>query len=101
MKKWILTGLILASLALIMGASTIPSSTSATSNNYITGLGIVILALIGIIVISISIFWVWMIIDCVKRKFKDKVVWIIVLIFTHILGASLYYFYIKRKNVIN
>jgi len=46
-------------------------------------------------------FWIWMIIDCVKRKFKnemDKVVWMLLLIFTGILGALIYYFIVKKKN---
>ena len=44
------------------------------------------------------VFWVWMLIDCLKRDFKkdyEKIVWILVMIFLHILGAIVYYFVVK------
>ena len=69
------------------------------------GLGIagIILMILLMIVLPIlaSIFWVWMIIDCATRTFKnkaDKIVWILVIILTHIIGAFIYYLVIKRKN---
>ena len=56
----------------------------------------------GLIAITIGIllflFWLWMLIDCLKRDFKgnyDKVVWVLVMIFLHILGAIIYYFVVK------
>ena len=48
-----------------------------------------------------TIFWIFMIVDCAKREFKtdnDKVVWIILLALTHVLGATIYYFVVKRKD---
>lgn len=58
----------------------------------------------GLIIAGISIFifvfWISMIIDCVKRKFREdseKIVWILVLIFTGIIGALIYYFIVKKK----
>jgi len=53
-----------------------------------------------IIVILISIFWIWMLVECLRKNFKnsmDKLVWVIVLLFTNILGAILYYFLVKKK----
>jgi hypothetical protein len=47
------------------------------------------------------IFWILMIIDCVKRKFKeenDKIIWVIVIIFAGIIGAAIYYFVVKNKK---
>ncbi len=47
------------------------------------------------------IFWIAMLIDGLKRKFKndtEKIVWILVLIFTYILGALIYYFIVKHKQ---
>ena len=46
-------------------------------------------------------FWIWMIVDCAKRKFKndnEKIVWILVLIFLSLLGAVIYYFAIKIQD---
>jgi hypothetical protein len=51
--------------------------------------------------IFLFVFWILMIIDCVTRKFKndtDKIVWILVLILIHILGAVIYYFVVKRND---
>lgn len=43
-------------------------------------------------------FWMWMLVDAVQRSFKDKTVWIIVIIFVGFIGAILYYFIVRRKN---
>lgn len=46
-----------------------------------------------------TIFWFWMLIDCLnRRRFEDKLVWIVVLLFLNIFGAILYYLIIKRKE---
>ncbi|MBI2109727.1 PLDc N-terminal domain-containing protein [Candidatus Woesearchaeota archaeon] len=64
------------------------------------GLGMGFMLLIGLIWILALIFWIWMITDCVSRKFKngsDKIVWVLVLIFLNVLGAGIYYFIVKSK----
>jgi len=48
--------------------------------------------------IFLFVFWLWMLVDCLKRDFKkdvEKIVWILVMIFLHILGAVVYYFVVK------
>ena len=58
------------------------------------------IAIIGF-AIFLFVFWILMIVDCATRKFKndiEKVVWILILIFVHILGAIIYYFVVKRQN---
>ena len=58
------------------------------------GLGIVVM----LAFLFLLVFWLWMLVDCLKRDFKrdtDKIVWIIVLIFLHLLGAIVYYFVVK------
>ena len=56
----------------------------------------------GFIAIAIGIFlfvfWLFMLVDCLKRDFKrdyEKIVWVLVMIFLHILGAIIYYFVVK------
>lgn len=44
-----------------------------------------------------TVLWIWMLIDCAQRDFKDKTVWILIIILTGIIGAVLYYFLVKRK----
>lgn len=68
--------------------------------------GVMILAILFILIIValtvfIFVFWILMLVDCVKRKFKegsDKIVWVIVIIFTQIIGAIIYYFVVKAKD---
>ena len=54
-----------------------------------------------VLAVLITIFWVWIIVDCIKRKFKnntEKVIWIIVIILLSWVGALIYYFSIKISN---
>ena len=54
--------------------------------------------------VLIFVFWILMLIDCLKRDFKkdvEKIVCVIVIIFLHIIGALIYYFVVKanEKNI--
>ena len=68
------------------------------------GVGLAALFFVLIIIaisVFIFVFWISMIIDCVKRKFKDdssKILWILILIFLGILGAIIYYFVVKKPE---
>ena len=40
-----------------------------------------------------TVLWIWMLIDCAMNEPSegtDKVVWILVILFTHVLGALIY-----------
>ena len=40
-----------------------------------------------------TILWIWMIVDCATNEpaeGNEKIVWILVLVFTHFLGALIY-----------
>ncbi len=46
-------------------------------------------------------FWIWMIIDCATNEpntGNDKIVWMVVIVFTYIVGALVYYFVRKRPR---
>ena len=65
---------------------------------------IIVLAFLAFGVLGF-IFWLLMLIDCAKRNFgenqeSEKIVWILIVIFTNWLGAILYYFIIKRPSKI-
>jgi hypothetical protein len=50
---------------------------------------------IDIIPILTTIFWVWMLVDCItnkKIKGGSKICWLLLLFFTHIIGAVIYFF---------
>jgi hypothetical protein len=41
-----------------------------------------------------TVFWIWMLVDCATKEpseGNDKIIWILVIIFTHWLGALIYY----------
>ena len=51
--------------------------------------------------VLVTIFWILMIIDAAKRDFKqenDKIMWILIVVLTGIIGALIYYFMIKKPN---
>ena len=42
-----------------------------------------------------TVFWIWMLIDCAKnepREGNDRIVWVLIIAITHVLGAAIYYF---------
>ena len=64
--------------------------------------GFIFLILFAIVIgVLFLIFWIWMLIDCLKRDFKkdvEKIVWVLVIIFLHVLGAAIYYFVVKIED---
>ena len=59
---------------------------------------LIIWVLIAAVAIVLSVFWIMMLIDCAKREFKDKVVWILIILFAGFIGAILYYYIIKKSK---
>ena len=61
---------------------------------------ILFMPIVSIIIITgLFIFWLLMLIDAIKYSpEKLKIVWVIVIIFTHIIGAIVYYFVEKRPR---
>lgn len=46
-------------------------------------------------------FWIWMIVDCAKRNFRndvEKIIWIIVIVLGHWIGSLVYFIVIKLYN---
>lgn len=57
---------------------------------------LIVVAILG------TVFWIFMLVDAAKREFPkkdEKAVWIIVVALTGMIGALIYYFIVKRKNV--
>ena len=59
-----------------------------------------IIPFVGVIVaIAVFIFWVMMLVDAIRHASeKTKLVWVVVIIFTHVIGALIYYFIEKRPR---
>ena len=50
-----------------------------------------------------TILWVWMLIDCATREpsdGNDKIIWMLVILFTHLLGALIYYFVRRSQRIL-
>ncbi len=48
-------------------------------------------------------FWIVELVDAARRQFPDqsvKVLWLVVILFTHFVGALVYYFVGKKQGVI-
>ena len=58
---------------------------------FIAGLGVIGITL----VVIASIFWLWMLIDAItntRLNGAEKLIWVLVVFFLHLLGALVYYF---------
>ena len=56
--------------------------------------GLVELVLIPVLLLC-GAFWIWMIVDCATKEpdsGNSKLVWILIIIFTSVIGAAIYYF---------
>ncbi|MDO8528582.1 MAG: PLDc N-terminal domain-containing protein [Nanoarchaeota archaeon] len=46
------------------------------------------------------VFWIMMLVDSIQRKFKksdERIIWVIVIVLTGVIGALIYYFVVKKK----
>ena len=73
----------------------------------VAGIGVFVLffiilwATMMIAAVLLIIFWIFMIVDVAKRDFKqpnDKTVWILVVVLAGWIGATIYYFVIKKPD---
>ena len=56
----------------------------------------------GVIGILGTIFWIWMLIDCVTKETDEgnsRLIWVLIIVLTHLIGAIIYYFVRKQKRV--
>jgi len=97
-------------MALIRGASEkVIEGAAATPGNSVGAarvvLELIIMALWVLLVFVVgiggTIFWILMMVDCANRKFRkadEKIMWLIVIIASYLIGALIYYFVIKKKQ---
>jgi hypothetical protein len=58
--------------------------------------------LFGLLGLVYFIFWIWMLIDCLKNRRlegTEKLIWVLVIIFLQFLGPLLYLFLAKEPSV--
>jgi phosphotransferase system glucose/maltose/N-acetylglucosamine-specific IIC component len=69
----------------------------------IAGIGMAVVALVATLFgLAVTGFWIWMLIDCVSNEpseGNDKIIWILIIIFTHGLGALIYFFVRRPERI--
>ncbi|MFC1453066.1 PLDc N-terminal domain-containing protein [Verrucomicrobiota bacterium] len=58
--------------------------------------------LVFLVVIGGSILWIWMIVDCATKEpseGNDKLVWILIIVLTHWIGALMYLLVRRPKRI--
>jgi hypothetical protein len=56
---------------------------------------------LGILAILAFVFWIWMLVDAIanpRLSGTEKIVWVLVVIFLHFLGALIYFFAGRRRT---
>ena len=54
---------------------------------------ILLMVFFGLLGLAATVLWVWMLIDCAIKEpsvGNDKIVWILIIIFAHWIGALIY-----------
>lgn len=61
---------------------------------FLLWLGFMVVALLAMA------FWIWMVVDCATNRelnSNDRLVWILVVLLTSVIGAVIYYVVVKRQ----
>lgn len=59
--------------------------------------------IVSLVIIGLLVFWIIMLINAVKKDYNnenDKIMWLLILLFTGVIGAFVYYFVEYRKKII-
>ena len=49
-----------------------------------------------------TVFWIWMLVDSAMKEpseGNDKLIWVIIIVFTNLLGATLYFLVRRPKRI--
>ena len=65
--------------------------------------GVALITLAILVTVVPTVFWIVEIVDVVRRDFNDdntKIIWLLVVIFGHLIGALVYYFVGKNQGTL-
>ncbi|MBI5398556.1 PLDc N-terminal domain-containing protein [Candidatus Woesearchaeota archaeon] len=69
-------------------------------------LGVLIMLFLFFWVVLLFVFWIWMLINCIRNdriSRDERLIWVIVIVFLNIIGAVLYYFFgrghVEKKHL--
>lgn len=60
------------------------------------GFGLAFVAVMGLVGLAGMIFWILMLVHAAQHPVENKAMWIILMVFTGIVGSLIYYFVVKR-----
>ena len=63
---------------------------------------ILVMFFMGSIALAFFAFWIWMLIDCAKNEpdeGNNKLIWILIIVFTQLIGALIYYFVQRAERL--
>ena len=63
-------------------------------------IGLLLLLVAVVIGLACFAFWLWMLIHAIKNKGltdTEKIIWVLVILFVHVLGALIYFFVGRPK----
>jgi hypothetical protein len=66
------------------------------------GIGEMLMLLFAVVALIASVFWVLMIIECATKEpaqGNDKLIWILIIVFTHWIGALIYFFVRRPQRI--
>ena len=75
----------------ILAQQTYSNSSGSGAGFAIGGAMMLIFVLIGL---AATVFWIWMLVDAITRPMDStqKLIWVLVIVFLHVLGALVYFF---------
>ncbi len=68
----------------------------------IGGFEFIFMLLFGCLGLLTTVFWIWMIVDCATKETDQgntKLIWIIIIVFTHLIGALIYLFVRRPQRI--
>jgi len=65
---------------------------------FVAGMGALMCLFVGLGIVATA-FWIWMLVDALMNEptTNEKILWVLVIVFLHVLGA-LIYFFIRRQG---
>ena len=72
------------------------------STTHFAWAGVLLLAILAVVGLVIFAFWIWMLVHCLQNQAlsgNEKLVWVLVIVFTHFLGAVIYFFVGRTKRL--
>jgi len=97
-STWLLSAQIaLAEATCTLNGEEVPCDEFKTLVGTYFGIGIAIALVVGAIGLAATVFWILMLVHALSNDIEDKAMWAILIVFTNIIGAVIYYFVVKRN----